>query len=37
VSAFERGALLACQFHPELSGAAGQALVARWLDAAEAR
>lgn len=30
VSAFERGALLACQFHPELSGAYGHALLERW-------
>jgi len=31
VCAFERGALLACQFHPELSGAYGRDLLARWL------
>jgi len=31
VAAIERGAVLACQFHPELSGAWGQALVERWL------
>jgi glutamine amidotransferase len=31
VSAFERGAVLACQFHPELSGAWGHALLVRWL------
>ncbi len=31
VAAVERGAVLACQFHPELSGAWGQALVERWL------
>lgn len=37
VAAVERGAVLACQFHPELSGAWGQALVERWLaTAAEA-
>jgi imidazole glycerol phosphate synthase glutamine amidotransferase subunit len=30
-AAIERGAVLACQFHPELSGAWGQALVERWL------
>ena len=30
-SALERGALLACQFHPELSGAFGAALMRRWL------
>lgn len=33
VAAVERGAVLACQFHPELSGAFGAALLARWLDA----
>lgn len=31
VAALERGPLLACQFHPELSGAWGQALLTRWL------
>jgi cyclase len=31
VAAIERGAVLACQFHPELSGAYGAALLARWL------
>ncbi|MFT7669160.1 MAG: glutamine amidotransferase [Planctomycetota bacterium] len=31
VAAFERGALLACQFHPELSGAYGRTLLERWL------
>jgi imidazole glycerol phosphate synthase glutamine amidotransferase subunit len=31
VCAFERGPVLACQFHPELSGKAGLALIARWL------
>jgi imidazole glycerol phosphate synthase glutamine amidotransferase subunit len=30
-SAIERGPVLACQFHPELSGSWGQALVERWL------
>jgi imidazole glycerol phosphate synthase glutamine amidotransferase subunit len=34
VAAVERGAVLACQFHPELSGAWGQALIERWLGAA---
>ena len=34
VAAVERGAVLACQFHPELSGKWGQALVERWLTAA---
>ncbi|MCB9729805.1 MAG: imidazole glycerol phosphate synthase subunit HisH [Deltaproteobacteria bacterium] len=32
VGALERGSLLACQFHPELSGAWGQALLTRWLE-----
>ena len=31
VAAFERGSLLACQFHPELSGRWGQELINRWL------
>jgi imidazole glycerol phosphate synthase glutamine amidotransferase subunit len=31
VAAVERGPVLACQFHPELSGAWGQALLRRWL------
>jgi imidazole glycerol phosphate synthase glutamine amidotransferase subunit len=31
VAAMERGAVLACQFHPELSGAWGLALIERWL------
>jgi len=31
VAALERGAVLACQFHPELSGAWGTALLRRWL------
>ena len=34
VAAIERGAVLACQFHPELSDAWGQTLVERWLEAA---
>jgi len=33
VAALERGALLACQFHPELSGSWGRALIERWLTA----
>jgi glutamine amidotransferase len=33
VAALERGSLLACQFHPELSGAFGHRLIARWLEA----
>jgi len=31
VAALERGAVLACQFHPELSSAAGRSLLDRWL------
>lgn len=31
VSALERDRVLACQFHPELSGAWGSAVLARWL------
>jgi len=31
VAALERGSLLVCQFHPELSGAYGAALLERWL------
>jgi glutamine amidotransferase len=34
VSAIENGALLACQFHPELSGAWGLELIRRWLGVA---
>jgi imidazole glycerol phosphate synthase glutamine amidotransferase subunit len=34
VAAFERGAVLACQFHPELSGRWGIDLLRRWLGAA---
>ncbi len=34
VAAIERGAVLACQFHPELSGAWGLDLTRRWLEAA---
>lgn len=32
VAGLERGPLLACQFHPELSGRFGHALIARWLE-----
>jgi len=32
VAALERGHTLACQFHPELSGTWGQALLTRWLE-----
>ena len=35
VAAIERGPVLACQFHPELSGQWGHALIERWLAAAE--
>lgn len=31
VAAVERGAVLACQFHPELSGAWGRGVMERWL------
>jgi len=31
VAALERGPVLACQFHPELSGPWGAALLKRWL------
>ena len=34
VAALERGRILACQFHPELSGAYGAALLERWLSGA---
>ena len=33
LAAAERGAVAACQFHPELSGAYGRALLSRWLAA----
>jgi glutamine amidotransferase len=33
VAALERGGVLACQFHPELSGTYGHELIARWLAA----
>lgn len=32
VAALERDRLLACQFHPELSGRFGHELIARWLE-----
>lgn len=35
VAALERGGVLACQFHPELSGAWGLDLIRRWLAGAE--
>ena len=34
VAGFERGPVLACQFHPELSGALGATLIERWLKTA---
>lgn len=34
VAAIERGDVLACQFHPELSGAWGLELLRRWLEGA---
>lgn len=36
ISAMERGAVLACQFHPELSGRWGLGLLDRWLARAAA-
>ncbi len=35
VAAMARGAVLGCQFHPELSGQWGLDLIGRWLDAPE--
>ncbi len=32
VAALERDRVLACQFHPELSGAFGHRLIQRWLE-----
>ena len=32
IAAMQRGCVLACQFHPELSGPWGSALLQRWLD-----
>jgi glutamine amidotransferase len=37
VAALERGTVLACQFHPELSGPWGLELLRRWLDATQPR
>ena len=37
VSALQRGEVLACQFHPELSGSWGGELIARWLDSTGGR
>ncbi len=36
VAALERGSILACQFHPELSGQWGVSLLQRWLAATNA-
>ena len=36
VAAVERGRLVACQFHPELSGAFGHGVLTRWLAGAAA-
>ena len=36
VAAMERGPVVACQFHPELSGGWGLALIERWLAAGSA-
>ena len=33
VAALEQGRVLACQFHPELSGTYGHELIVRWLEA----
>jgi len=35
IAALERGHVLACQFHPELSGPWGLELIRRWMEAAE--
>jgi imidazole glycerol-phosphate synthase subunit HisH len=32
VAALEKGPLLACQFHPELSGDLGKTIIGRWLE-----
>lgn len=34
IAAIEKAGVLACQFHPELSGAWGASLIARWVDRA---
>lgn len=36
VAAMERGDVLACQFHPELSGHLGQGIIDRWVAGVEA-
>jgi imidazole glycerol phosphate synthase glutamine amidotransferase subunit len=35
IGAIERGPVVLCQFHPELSGSAGAALLGRWVEVAE--
>ncbi|NQU50618.1 MAG: imidazole glycerol phosphate synthase subunit HisH [Planctomycetes bacterium] len=35
IAAIERGSVLACQFHPELSGGFGNALLSRWIQKGE--
>jgi len=35
IAALEKGPVLACQFHPELSGAYGSSLLERWLERAK--
>jgi glutamine amidotransferase len=37
VAGFEKGAVLACQFHPELSSTFGLELLKRWFDRGEAK
>lgn len=34
IAALERGPILACQFHPELSGPWGKSLLTRWMETA---
>jgi imidazole glycerol phosphate synthase glutamine amidotransferase subunit len=34
IAAIEKGSVLACQFHPELSGAWGASLIERWIERA---
>jgi glutamine amidotransferase len=34
IAAIEKGGILACQFHPELSGSWGASLIERWIDRA---
>ena len=37
ISAIERGNVLACQFHPELSGGLGLGILKRWVDQSDRR